>query len=119
MISHLCDCIEKKYMIDYGGLLTWIFEKCGVPLEGLHFPLSSNNKIGVECLTNLHLKLTDKITLEAASIGDKTDYVEEESSIEGEKEKDGRKEEKRDQELVPTDIHEEEEVVSKGEQEEG
>ena len=60
MISNLFDYIEKKYMEGYGGLLTWIFSKFGVPLEGLYFPMSSNNKIGAKCLTNLHLKLSDK-----------------------------------------------------------
>ena len=35
MISHLPDCIEKKYLVGYGGLLTWIFRKFGVPLDGL------------------------------------------------------------------------------------
>ena len=34
MISHLSNCIEK-YMVGYGGLLTWIFRMFGVPLEGL------------------------------------------------------------------------------------
>ena len=109
MISHLVDCIEKKYMIGYGGLLTWIFKKFGVPLEGLHFPVGSNNKIGAKCLTNLHLKLTDKGILEAAYIGDRSDDVEEEGFIRGEqvkeeeKEKEDKKEEEGDQERVPTD----------------
>ena len=39
MICHLCDCIDKKYVVGYRGLLTWIFRKFGVPLDGLHFPL--------------------------------------------------------------------------------
>ena len=56
MISHLSDCIEKKYLV---GLLTWIFKKFGVPLDGLHFPMSPNNKIGANCLNNSHLKLND------------------------------------------------------------
>lgn len=55
--------------------------------------MSSNNKIGVKCLTNLHQKLTDKGTLEAASINNKTDDVKEKGSVEGEKEKDDKKEE--------------------------
>ena len=59
MISHLSDCIEKRYLVGYGGLLTWIFRKFGVPLDGLQFPMSSNN-IGAKCLNNLHLKLNDK-----------------------------------------------------------
>ena len=55
-------------MVGYGGLLTWIFRKVGVPLEGLQFPMSSSNKTGAKCLTNLHLKLSDKGILEEASI---------------------------------------------------
>ena len=35
MISHLSDCIEKKFMVEYGGLLTWIFKKFGVSLDNL------------------------------------------------------------------------------------
>ena len=38
-----------KYFVGYGGLLTWIFKKFGVPLDGLHFPMSPNNKIGAKC----------------------------------------------------------------------
>ena len=51
MISHLSDCIKYKYMDGYRDLLTWIFKKFGVRLEGLQFPMSSNNKIGAKCLT--------------------------------------------------------------------
>ena len=47
MISHLSDCISKRYVIGYGGLLTWIFRMLGVPLEGQNFPMGPNNKIGV------------------------------------------------------------------------
>ena len=89
-------------------------------MEGLQFPISSNNKIGVKYLTNLHLKLTDKGISEAISIVD----VEEEASVEGEqkkeeeKEKEDKKEEEEDQEPVPTDVNKEEEVGSKGEQKE-
>ena len=78
MISHLYDCIEKTYMVGYGGLLTWILKKFGVPLGGLQFPMSSNNKIGAKCLTNLHLKLLDKEISEATCTGD-----EEEEGSEG------------------------------------
>ena len=67
MISHLSDCIEKKYVVGYGGLLTWIFRKFGVPLDGLLFPMSPNNKIGAKCLNNLHLKLNDNGMLEDAN----------------------------------------------------
>ena len=67
MISHLSDCIDKKYVVRYGGLLTWIFRKFGVPLDGLHFPMGPNNKIGAKCLNNLHLKLNDNGILEDAN----------------------------------------------------
>ena len=67
MISHLSDCIEKKYLVGYGGLLTWIFRKFGVPLDGLLLPMSPNNKIGAKCLNNLHLKLNDNGILEDAN----------------------------------------------------
>jgi hypothetical protein len=66
MISHLADCIEKKSMVGYGGLLTHVFKKFGVPLEGLEFPMSANNKIGAKCLNNLHLKLNENGILEDA-----------------------------------------------------
>ena len=120
MISHLSDCIEKKYMVGYGGLLTWIFKKFGVPLECLHFSMSSNNKIGVKCLTNLHLKLTNKGILESTSTKD----VEEEGSVGGdqekeeEKEKEGQREDEQDKEAVPAAVHEKAEDGSKSEQEE-
>ena len=67
MISHLRNCIVKKYMVGYGGLLTWIFRKFGVRLEGLHFPMGPNNKIGAKCLNNLHFKLNDNGILENAT----------------------------------------------------
>ena len=44
MISHLSDCIERKFMVGYGCLLTWILKKFGIPLDGLQFPMSANNK---------------------------------------------------------------------------
>ena len=87
MISHLFDCIEKKYMVGYRGLLTWIFRKFRVCLEGLQFPMSSNNKIGAKCLTNLHLKLSNKGILEAVSTEDK----EEDGSVGGDQEKEEEK----------------------------
>ena len=59
MISHLSDCISKRCMVGYGGLLSWVFTKFGVPLVGLNFPMGPNNKIGAKCLTNLHLKLNE------------------------------------------------------------
>ena len=67
MISHLSDCIEKKYLVGYGGLLTWTFRKFGIPLDGLQFPMSPNNKIGAKFLNNLHLKLNDNGILEDAN----------------------------------------------------
>ena len=67
MISQLSECIEKKFFVGCGGFLTWIFKKFGVPLDGLHFPMSSNNKIGAKCLNNLHLKLNDNGILEDAN----------------------------------------------------
>ena len=41
-----------------------IFKKFGVPLEGLEFPMSANNKIGAKCLNNLHLTLNENGILE-------------------------------------------------------
>ena len=70
MISHLSDCLEKKFMVGYGGLFTWIFKKFGVPMDSLQFLMSSNNKIGAKCLNNLHLKLSNKGILEEATIKD-------------------------------------------------
>ena len=35
MILHQSDCIQKKFMVGYGGLLTWIFKKFCVPLDNL------------------------------------------------------------------------------------
>ena len=64
MISHLSDCIAKKCMVGYGGLLSWVFRKFGVPLEGLNFPMGPNNTIGAKCLNNLHLKLNENGILE-------------------------------------------------------
>ena len=70
-VSHLADSIEKKSMVIYGGLLTWIFRKFGVPVDGLHFRMSVNDKIWAKCLTNLLLKSTSNGTLEASSTGGK------------------------------------------------
>ncbi|XP_057543228.1 uncharacterized protein LOC130821457 [Amaranthus tricolor] len=86
-INEKKDCIEKKYMVGYGGLLTWFFRKFGVPLEGLQFPMSSNNKIGAKCLTNLHLKISEKGILEEASIEDVEDENSDEEKDEDEKKK--------------------------------
>ena len=126
MISHLSDCIEKKFMVGYGGLLTWIFKKFGVPLNGLQFLMSANKKIGAKCLTNLLLKVSDKGILEEASNEDveeenseeKNDEEEEKQQNEGEekeKEKEDQKNNKEDQKPVPTATNDEAEGVSKGE----
>ena len=120
MISHLFDYIEKKYMVGYGGLLTWIFKKVGVPLEGLQFPMSSNKKIGAKCLTNLHLKLSDKGIMEEASIEDEEEEdsnEEKDEEKEKEKEKKDQKAAEEEQETVPTTTHDEAEVGSQGAQE--
>ena len=36
-------------------------------MDGLQFPMSAKTKIGVKCLTNLHLKVLNKGILEEAS----------------------------------------------------
>ena len=59
MISHLSDCISKRCMVGYGGLLSWVFGKFDIPLVGLNFLMGPNNKIGAKCLSNLHLKLNE------------------------------------------------------------
>ena len=89
MISHLSDCIEKKIFVGYGGLLTCIFKKFDVPLEGLEFPMGPNMKIGAKCLQNLHLKLTDEGMLihyleEEIEVGSEDEGIEKEGGkIEG------------------------------------
>ena len=93
MISHLSDCIEKKYLVGYGELLTSIFRKFGVPLDGLQFPMSPNNKIGAKCLNNLHPKLNDNGILEDAN--------EEVEIVDSEKDKEEQKNEHKDQETLP------------------
>ena len=110
MISHLSDCIQKKYLVGYGGLLTWIFRKFGVPLEGLLFPMSPNNKIGAKCLNNLRLKLNDNGILEHVSM--------EAEIFDSEKEEEEQEDEKiiKDQESVPTATNKEAEAGSQGEQ---
>ena len=64
MISHLSDCIAKRCMVGYGGLLSWIFAKFDDPLLDLDFPMDPNNMIGAKCLSNLHLKLNENGILE-------------------------------------------------------
>ena len=122
MISHLSDCIEKKYLVGYGGLLTWIFSKFGVPLKGLHFLMGPNNKIGAKCLNNLHLKLNDNGILENANEQVNVDSDKEEEAHKNE-EKEEEVPEKEDQESIPSatekaegcSIREQGEVPSKGE----
>ena len=79
-------------MVGYGGLLTWIFKKFGVSLEGLQFPMSANNKIGVKCLINLYLKVSAKGMLEDSSNED----VEEENFDEEKNEGEEKEKEKED-----------------------
>ena len=91
MISHLSDCIEKKYLVGYGGLLTWIFRKFGVPLEGLHFSMGPNNKIGAKCFKNLHLNLNDNGILEDAN---------EQVIVNSNKEEEAQKREEKEEEVL-------------------
>ena len=110
MISHLSYCIEKKYLVGYGGLLTWIFRKFGVPLNGLKFPKSPKNKIGAKCLNNLHLKLNDNGILENANA--------EVEVVDSEKDEEEQEDDKviKDQETVPNATQKEVEAGSQGEQ---
>ena len=85
--------------------------------------MSSNNKIGAKCLTNLYLKLSDNGILEEDSIEDEEEegYDEEkdeEKEKEKEKEKEDQKAAEEDQETVPIATHEEVDVGSQGAQEE-
>ena len=80
----------------YGGLLTWIFKKFRVPLDSLQFPMSANNKIGVKCLTNLHLKVSDKGILEEISNEDVEEENSDEDKDEGEEKQKDEGEEKED-----------------------
>ena len=100
MISHLSDCIEKRNVVGYGGLLTWIFRKFGVPLEGLEFPMGPNMKIGAKCLQNLHLKLNEEGVLihqseEVVDVGSDEEVIEQEEELREEEieEEEGEKEE--------------------------
>ena len=126
MISHLSDCISKRYMIGYGGLLSWIFEKFGVPLLGLNFPMGPNNKISAKCLSNLHLKLNENEILEnvAEQINVYSDNKEDTNKAEEEiEEQEEEGSEKEEHEPVPSATgkaegssdREQEEVTSKGE----
>ena len=128
MISHLSDCIEKKNVVGYGGLLTWIFRKFEVPLDGLEFPMGPNMKIGARCLKNLHLKVTDEGVLineleEVVFVGSDDEEVEEEEVVEEEiekevkikKEKGIEKEKEKEEEKQG---HVPNETENKGEQEE-
>ena len=95
IISHLSDSIEKKYLVGFGGLLTCIFRKIGVPFDGLQFAMSPNKKIGAKCLNNLHIKLNDNGILEDAN--------KEVEIVDSEKEEEEKKNENenKDQETVP------------------
>lgn len=79
--------------------------------------MSSNNKIGAKCLTNLHLKLTTKWILTATFTRD----IEEKGSLGGdqEKEEENEKEDQREdegeQEDIPTVVNKEADVCLKGE----
>ena len=120
MISHLSDCIEKRNVVGYGGLLTWIFRKFGVPLEGLEFPMGPNMKIGAKCLQNLHLKLNEEGVLiheseEVVDVESDEEVIEEEEVLreeeieekEGEKVEEKEKEREKEQEPVPTETDKE------------
>ena len=105
MISHFSDSIDKKFVVGYGGLLTWIFRKFGVLIDGLHFPMGPNNKMGAKCLNNLHLKLNDNGILENAleKVNDNSDKEEETQKDEEEqKQKEEEVQEKEDQKHVPS-----------------
>ena len=97
MICHLNDCIFKRNMLGYGGLLTWIFMKLGVPLDGPNYPMGPNNKVGVKCLNNLHLRLNENGTLE--NIFEQSEGTNEEENEEKVEEEEVNKEE---QEPVPS-----------------
>lgn len=123
MVSHLSECIEKGLMVGYGGLLTCIFKKFEVPLDGLEFPMSANNKISERCLTNLHLQLNEKGILEhaieevAVSSDDEEEEKTEKEEGEGEKEQEEevRKEkEEGEQDTVPSATPNEAEVNEEG-----
>ncbi|XP_057526436.1 uncharacterized protein LOC130805673 [Amaranthus tricolor] len=98
----------------------WIFRKFGVPLDGLHFPMSPNNKIGAKCLNNFHLKLNDNGVLEDAN--EQVDIVDSDKEQKAQKNEEGREEkeeeelEKKDQEPVPSATTERVEACSLGEQ---
>ena len=86
MISHLSDCIEKGSFVGYGGLMTWIFKKFGVPLDALQFPMGPSTNICAKCLQNLHLKLNDEGILVHA-VEEVVEVDSEEEKVEEEKEK--------------------------------
>ena len=58
--------------------------------------MSANNKIGVRCLTSLHLKLSDKGILEEATIEDVENEDSDEEKEEKEKAEEDQKAEKED-----------------------
>ena len=107
-------------MVGYEGLMTWIFRKFGVPLDGLQFPMGPNNKIGAKCLNNLHLKLNDKGILEDAieeveDVESEDEKDEEEREEKEEKQKEEKDQENKDQEPVPSATTEKAEACFQGE----
>ena len=92
-------------MVGYGGLLTSMFRKFGVPLEGLHFLMGPNNKIGAKCLNNFHLKLNDNGILENVTEQIDAHLDKEEDTKNDDEEKKEQEEkvfDKEDQETVPS-----------------
>jgi hypothetical protein len=83
--------------------LTCVFKKFGVPLDGLQFPMSANNKISAKCLKNLHLSLNEKGILE--DLIEVEDVSSDDEKEEGEKEEKCEKmevDEDKDQGVVPS-----------------
>ena len=78
--------------------------------------MSPNNKIGAKCLTNLHLKVSDKEILEEATIEDVENEDFDEEKEEKDKEEKDQKDEKEDQKPVPTATHKEAEIFYQREQ---
>ena len=99
-------------MAGYGGLLSWIFRKFGVPLKGLNFPMGPNNKIGAKCFNNLHLKLNENGILENV-----TEQIDD--HFEKEEETNKAAEEKKEQEEEMFDKEDQEPALSATEKAEG
>ena len=115
MISHLNDCIAKRCMVGYGGLLSWIFSKFGVPLGDYSFPMGPSNMIGAKCLSNLRLKLNEEGILENIVEQIEIDSDNEEQEEEGkEKEEQEEEEEKEEKEQEKKEEEEKEEQEKEG-----